>query len=284
MHNLMILVALAIACGIRLYVPSIHHRSWQRSLFSFLFPPLFLLMTSLAVICMGCEGEMLGLPATRISYLLAIIFLLVALGRLIQLSYQAWSSGRAIEHYPQKTISGQLARIVDIEFPYSAQIGFWNSQLLMTQGLIDALDAEHLAAVLAHEKAHYNHRDTFWFFWLEWLRSSTSWLPNTNILWQELLFLREIRADRTASKTVDTLLLAESLLIVAWKVNLASPFDFSNRICVAFHEISYQNRLLERVNLILDAPESSFEFSWYNWTSLFCSLMPFFTLPLHDVI
>lgn len=283
MHNIMMLVALVIACGIRLCDSPNTQKNWQRSLFFFLFPPLFLLMTSLAVVCMGYKGEMLGLPASWLSYFLAVVFLVFSGFRFIQLSYQAWIAQQEIERHPQKWVVDRYARIIDTEFPYSAQIGFWNSELIMTQGLLDILNAEHLEAVLAHEKAHYNYRDTFWFFWLEWLRSLTSWLPHTETLWQELLFLREIRADQAASKTVDPLLLAESLLFVAQQVKLVSPFNFSNQICVAFHEVSYQNRLLERVNLILDDPESSsFEFSWYNWTSLFCSLMPFFTLPLHD--
>lgn len=283
MHSLMMLIALGIACGIRLNVPPIAQKTWQRSLFFFLFPPLFLLMTSLAVLCMGYQGEMLGLKASWFSYLFAIVFLSFAAFKLIQLFYQAGLAQQEIQKHPQKLIVDQFARIIDTEFPYSAQIGFWNSELIITQGLINILDSEHLDAVLAHEKAHYNYRDTFWFFWLEWLRCLTFWLPKTEILWQELLFLREIRADQRASKMVDSLLLVESLLMVAQQVNLISPFNFSNRICVAFHEVCAQNRLLERVNLILDEPESSsFEFNWYHWTILFCSLMPFFTLPLHD--
>jgi Zn-dependent protease with chaperone function len=283
MHSLMMLVALGIACVIRFCELSITSKSWQRSLFSFLFPPLFLLMTSLAVICMGYQGEMLGLPASWLSYLLAVAFLGFAGFRLLHLAYQVYLSTREIQNYPQQKIAGQNARIIDTEFPYSARMGFWHSELVITQGLIDSLDSEHLEAVLAHEQAHHHYRDTFWFFWLEWLRSLTAWLPNTERLWQELLFLREIRADQTASRTVDPLLLAESLLLVAQQVNVVSPFNFSHQVCTAFHEASSKNRLLERVDLILDNPESSsFEWSWYDWTSLFCSLMPFITLPLHD--
>ncbi len=45
------------------------------------------------------------------------------------------------------------------------------------------------------------HRDTFWFFWLGWLGRIVPFLPNTEILWQELLTLREIRAAPWAKKT-----------------------------------------------------------------------------------
>lgn len=282
MHSLMMLLALWIACGFRMSVPPLTQKTWASSLFFFLFPPLILLMTSLAVLYMGYHGEMLGLKADWLSYVFAIIFLSFAGFKLIQLFDQAWIAQQELRKHPQTLVGNQFARMIDTEFPYSAQIGFWNSELMMTQGIVNLLDAEHLEAVLAHEKAHYNYRDTFWFFWLEWLRSFTAWLPNTQVLWQELLFLREIRADQRAAQSVDSLILAESLLIVAEQVNRVSPFNFSHQICVAFHQ-GDQSRLLERVNLILDEPASaSFQLSWYTWTILLGSLMPFFTLPFHD--
>ena len=94
--------------------------------------------------------------------------------------------------------------------------------------MLDALDRPHLDAVLAHEQAHVYYRDTFWFFWLGWIRSFTIWLPNTEAVWQELLLLRELRADRQATEQVDFLLLAESLLIVAQNPLLASPAISAN--------------------------------------------------------
>lgn len=283
MHSLMILMALGTAFGLRLTIPpATAKKSWQRSLFFFLFPSLILLMTALAVICMGYHGEMLGLKADWLSYLLAIAFLGFAGFKLIQLLLQTLRTRQELKRHPQALVGDQVARMIETDFPYSAQVGLWDSELVMTQGLVNLLDSEHLAAVLAHEKAHHNYRDTFWFFWLEWLRSVTCWLPKTDELWHELLFLREIRADQKASQSVDSLLLAEALLIVVEQVKQISPFNFSPLSGVAFHE-SNQNRLLERVNLILDEPQSgSFTLSWYNWTLLLSSLMPFFTLPLHD--
>lgn len=283
MHLLMIITAIGLACLIR-FLPLASTTSWQQKwqqvLFSFLFPPLLLLTTAIAVICMGYHGQMLGLQASWYSYSLAIGFLTVAVIFLVKLSYQGYNSLQTIYSYPQTTIAQKQARIINTSFPYCAQIGFWQPQLVISQGLIDSLDQEHLQAVLAHENAHHQYHDTFWFFWLGWLRFSTNWLPNTEKLWQELLFLREVRADQIASHYVDSLLLAESLLIVNKNIYELSHFSDSE-ICAAFHDCLSQNRLQERIdNLLTDVNISSSSLDW-NWLYLTLVFLPLMTIPLH---
>ena len=80
-------------------------------------------------------------------------------------------SARKFSTYQRQPIVGKTARILETDFLYSAQIGFWQSELVVSQGLLKSLDSEHLNAVLAHEQAHVYYRDTFWFFWLGWLRT-----------------------------------------------------------------------------------------------------------------
>jgi Zn-dependent protease with chaperone function len=96
---------------------------------------------------------------------------------------------------------GEHSRVLDNPIPFSALIGFWQPELIVSQGLLNTLDQDHLEAVFKHEQGHYYYRDTFWFFWLGWVRSISAWLPNTEALWQELLLLREMRADRWAGST-----------------------------------------------------------------------------------
>ena len=145
----------------------------------------------------------------------------------------------------------------------------------MSQGLIAALDSEHLSAVIAHEQAHVQYRDTFWFFWLGWIRSFSFWLPNTEALWQELLLLRELRADRKASESVDFLLLAESLLFVA-----KAPFD-SPVGCVSLNDAQIGDRLNERIDSLLDTTKSIPSNRWHNWSWLCLLFLPLLTIPLH---
>ncbi|MCZ8188683.1 MAG: M56 family metallopeptidase [Microcystis sp. LE19-338.1B] len=282
MHGSMLLLALTIAIGLRWFLPS-YQRRWQTTLFFFLFPPLLLLMTVISVVCMGYRGQMLGYNSSLISYFSAIIWLVFALFCLIKLSYKTWQTHRDFSSYPLKKITAQKARVLALDFPYSARVGFWKSELIVTQGLLNLLDQEHLQAVLAHEQAHQEYHDTFWFFWLGWLRSMSSWLPNSENLWSELVFLRELRADKYASGQVDYLLLAESLLLVAEKVNQVAEINFSNSCCVALSDNSLNNRLLERIDALVESEKPELpRFNYQVWLLLSLSLAPFLLLPLHS--
>ena len=282
MHGSMLLLALTIAIGLRWFLPS-YQRRWQITLFFFLFPPLLLLMTVISVVCMGYRGQMLGYNSSLISYFSAIIWLVFAIFCLIKLSYQTWQTHRDFSSYPLKKITAQKARVLAVNFPYSARVGFWKSELIVTQGLLNLLDQEHLQAVLAHEQAHQEYHDTFWFFWLGWLRSMSSWLPNSENLWSELVFLRELRADKYASGQVDYLLLAESLLLVAEKVNQVAEINFSDSCCVALNDNSLNNRLLERIDALVESENPELpRFNYQVWLLLSLSLAPFLLLPLHS--
>ena len=182
MHFILILLTLGFAYAVRNlpYSPTgTWSQRWQKSLFLFLFSPLLLLMTALAVLSMGANGEMLGLKASWFSYSLALLFVGMALLTGLQFTGQLWQSQQRINTLSQEMVLGRTARILEDHFPYSAQVGFWQPQLVVSRGLLKMLDSDHLEAVLAHEQAHLNYRDTFWFFTLGWLRTFTAWLPQT---------------------------------------------------------------------------------------------------------
>ena len=281
MHLVMIIVAIALAWCVRLTniePTETWTERWQRSLFVFLFPPLLLLTTTLAVICMGFQGKMLGIQATWVSYAIALGFVAIAGVLLLKLGYQGYLAGKQVRTYSQQLVAGKTARILKTNFPYSAAIGFWQPELVISEGLLNSLDTAHLEAVLAHEEAHYYYRDTFCFFWLGWLRSTTSWLPNTEALWQELLLLREVRADRRAAQQVDGLLLAESLLMVAKAPLMRSPPE---PFAATFSCAVPRNRLAERIDALLAEPESSSSSTWYFWSGMLLVLLPLVTVVFH---
>ena len=248
---------------------------WQRTLFLFCFPPLLLLITAMTVLYMGCHGAMLGVKAGSIGCIISGSLLLWIGGCAVWLAYKSDRSLRRLRTYQLKAVGGVNARIIDLDLPYSAQIGFWHSELTISRGLLTTLDSEHLAAVIAHEQAHVYYRDTFWFFWLGWIRSFSFWLPNTEALWQELLLLRELRADRRAAKSVDFLLLAESLLAVA-KAPLECPVGY-----ISFNDAQIGDRLNERIDSLLKPQEPLENNSWYSLSWLCLLLMPLLTIPLH---
>lgn len=250
-------------------------KRWYKTLFLFCFPGLLMLTTAITVLYMGCHGEMLGVKAGSVGCFISGGLILFASACLLKLAIQGDRSIRQVGNYPLHAVGNTTARILEFELPYSAQIGFWKSELVISRGLLTTFDREHITAVIAHEQAHVEYRDTFWFFWLGWIRSFSFWLPNTELLWQELLLLRELRADRKAAESVDFLLLAESLLAVA-KAPLESPVG-----CVSLNDAQIGDRLQERIDSLLNQTESVPDNRWQNWSWLCLLIMPLLTIPLH---
>jgi Zn-dependent protease with chaperone function len=220
---------------------------------------------------------MIGLHADWFSYCLVLGCVGFAIGFGLRLATEGWQSLRQIRSYPQINLDCKPARLLDSSVPYSAQIGFWQPELVVSQGLLRTLKPEHLQAVLVHEQAHHYYRDTFWFFWLGWLRRITAWLPNTEALWQELLVLREIRADRWAASRVDALLVAESLLLV-----VSDPMMASESFSAAFSRATPINRLQERIDALLAEPESPSPASSWAWSWVLIALLPLVAVPFHS--
>ncbi|TAF03777.1 MAG: M56 family peptidase [Nostocales cyanobacterium] len=278
MHLLMIIAAVTVACWLR-YSGSIPqgnwHLRWQRALFLFLFPPLLIFMTLTAVMCMGTQGTMGGMYTDSFSYLLSFIFLGLFNILGLKLAFQGWKSVKSLRECPQLNLAGKQARLLQTGALFAGQMGFWQPQLVVSQGLLQTLSDEHLESVLAHEQGHYQYRDTFWFFWLGWVRSCTAWLPNTELLWQELLMLRELRADNYAASQVDPLILAESLLLVVSNQPLASE------VCCAALGSSGVDRLEQRIDALLTPPETISEAKLQSWHIFLLAFLPLLTVVFH---
>lgn len=285
MHLLMILSALSLAWLCRTYgyrwLESKRDQwtwaqRWQGNLLVFLWSPLLLLMTAIAVLYMGPQGHMVWVRENGWSYGIAAVFVGVAACLNLKLLMEGWSSLQRIYACPQTRIQGHSAYQIDHALPYAAQVGFWQSELVITKGLVQVLSADQLAAVLVHEQAHQQYRDTFWFFWCGWLRRLTAWLPHSTELWQELLLLRELRADQWAAQQVDPLVLAESLLLM---VN-PYPAEFAENICAAM-QTATGHRLSERIDALLDPRETApLSYSW-TWSGLLVTAAPLLTIPFH---
>jgi hypothetical protein len=280
MHLLMIFIAICLAWYLRSKEPYPREswtERWQRSLLLFLFPPLLLLMTAASILCMGPEGQMVELWDGWLSYELALGFFGWAGINCLKVAIQGHRSVQQVRTYPQIDIGSKSARLLNTSALFACQIGFWQPDLVVSQGLLQTLDREHLEAVLTHEQAHYHYRDTFWFFWLGWLRSYTAWLPNTEALWEELLALRELRADYWAATQVDSLLLAESLLLVVSEKPMVSEV-----ICAEFSAAAPQNRLTERIEALLAEPEEAHQPNLWFWMWLLWAFLPLFAVPFHS--
>lgn len=285
MHLIMILTALGLA-GVWRYKYSFYSQStwnqrWHQVLLLFLLPPLLMTMTAVSVLYMGADDKpMFWQWQGRFSYLVVSGLLGLAVISLLKLAYQSWQLRQRIRACPQITLLGKRSRVVNNPLPFSALVGFWQPELIVTEGLLGTLDREHLEAVFQHEQGHYYYRDTFWFFWLGWVRSYTAWLPRTEALWQELLLLREIRADYWAAQQVDPLLLAESLLKVVSTV--AVPPD---SCCAAFSCAAERSAKGDRTSIRIDAllaPEPLEQpTNLWSWSWLLLAFLPLVVVPFH---
>ncbi|KAM3115444.1 M56 family metallopeptidase [Phormidesmis sp. 146-33] len=283
MHLILLLSALSAAFGVRYISLNAQPTTrWNRILGLFLFSPLLLLTTAIAILCMGPRGQMVRWWEGWGSYGLAIGFLSLAIILGIRLLIEGRRSLQKIRQCPLVEVSGRTARLIENPTPFVAQIGFWQPELVVSNGLLTSLDNEHLAVVFVHEQGHFYYRDTFWFFWLGWLRRLTTWLPQTEALWQELLILRELRADRWATQTVDNLLLAEALLSV-----VSAPQIQPEDLCASFSSAVVRNRLEERIDALLDESDWSIEGQSFaghfkkSWLWLLLVLLPLVVVPFH---
>lgn len=278
MHLLMVLAAVAVAVGLRsrhLPVPTGRDR-WRRAIVQLVCPALLWIATAIAVVCMGTSGQMVWWGTGRSSYVLSVGFLLFAIGcilvRALKLQIALWNLRRT----PVRNVLGYRCRVLDDDLLFSAQVGGWNPELTVTQGLLDRLDDDRLAAVLAHEEGHRVYRDTFWFFWLGLCRQITAVLPHTEAIWQDLLLLRELRADGWAAQQVDELLLAESLLEV-----VRSPLRETESFQAAFSCAAPRSRLEQRIDALLSGSSPTLAFGWQGLLPLMWALLPLATVPFH---
>jgi Zn-dependent protease with chaperone function len=279
MHLILLGLATSLAFGVRWAWKRSSgdwNTRWQLTLGTFLFSPLLLLVSAIAIIWMGPLGRMVRWWEGWGSYGLATGFLSVAVILAVQLAIEAQRSLLQVRQLPQQEVQATSVRLLENPTPFMAQVGFWNPELVMSDGLLETLDEEHLAVALMHESAHHYYRDTFWFFWLGWLRRLTSWLPNTESLWQELMILREMRADRWAAQHVDRLLLAEALLsVVSASQVAAEPW------LAALSDAGVSNRFTERIDALLDETDSQANQNGWAWIGLAIVLLPLFMVPFH---
>ncbi|MGI0490451.1 M56 family metallopeptidase [Alkalinema pantanalense CENA528] len=278
MHELLLGATLTSALLIRLCWQPTEQLSdyrWHRSLVAFLLPPLLLLSSAIAILCMGPFGSMMHHQENWVSYAIAAGFGLAAIAVMVYLLIQAQHTLHNLRQNTPTQVLDRPAWLLETSLPFIAQIGFWNPELVVSQGILATLDTEHLDAVLTHEQAHHHYRDTFWFFWLGWLRRLTIWLPKTQELWLELLTLRELRADAWAAQQVDPLLLAESLVTL-----VRAPMEQPEFGAALNSEICH-DRLGERIEALFSPSVDLLGWDWRSLGWTIVCLMPLLLIPFH---
>ncbi len=253
MHLGLLLLTIVVALAVRWrWQPGLGTWSqrWWWAVLALCCPGLGLFSATIAILGMGHHGTMLGWTVgpmgCRISQLVLVSSLMVGLYGVFQASWTTWRW----RQYPLIQLpQGRPARLVDATMPLAAQVGFWRSALIVSRGWLDQLSSEEQAMVLAHEQAHAHYRDPLFFWLLGLMRRLTGWLPCTQALWQELLLLREIRADRWAAQQAQPLAVAELLIKISRQTALGNAAMAP--IMVSFSDPSEMDRLEQRVDALL---------------------------------
>jgi Zn-dependent protease with chaperone function len=246
------------------------------SSFSFLVAPLLFVSTTIVVLLMGCNGEMWMMPVGWLGFAMSFLFLVFCLLSLFCHCRDLVRSVQKTKELPLHVYQLKERRIcfrlLDHDLPFAGLVGLVNPQLVLSRGLLDLLDQDHIEAVVCHEEAHRFYRDNFWFFWWNYLKQITAWLPRTEKLWQHLLLERELRADRKAGEKVDPLDIAEALLQIIQQGNGLIVGG-----AVPFFE---QERLEQRIDALLSPRPQGFN-RREILLSILVALLPLFYLPFH---
>jgi Zn-dependent protease with chaperone function len=281
MHGLLLALAMTSAIGVRLLwrAPSCGHwnQRWIAAMFTFALPPLLLLTSAIALLWMGPQGMGISVWEGWGTYGSAIGFLVAAVSIASIQSFQATQELGKLRQYPAASLisTRTIARILPMDLPFVAQVGLWNPEIVLSRGILEALTTEQLRSVLAHEKAHAIYHDTFWFFCFGVLRRLTPWLPSTDRLWQELLLLRELRADRVAAQTTDPLVLAEALVTLVRSPMVQSDWS------ATLHPQLLDDRFSERIDAILAAEPLVPIPGWLMGAIVVAGILPLMMVPFH---
>jgi Zn-dependent protease with chaperone function len=136
-----------------------------------------------------------------------------ALGRLARL-------GRVPSPSKVRAAAAGLGSGLDIEVvgsgePFAVTYGLLRPRILVSSGLAGALGVKGIAAVLAHERHHVQHRDPLRLLAFRVAAGYGCWLPASRWLARRLALRRELAADLAAARWTSRADLAGALLKLA---------------------------------------------------------------------
>lgn len=97
---------------------------------------------------------------------LFLIFMVYGLGVIalcVRLSLVQWKLARLVASSQVATIAGQMVRITDQTI---SPLAFGKDSIVLPRGLLCQLNADQIALIIAHEKAHLKRLDTLYFLFL----------------------------------------------------------------------------------------------------------------------
>lgn len=268
-------------------------RQWQGTIVSLILPGVLLLSSVVAILVMGHHGRMWGVPVDGMPCLLAKVGIGWGILQGFLLGVQQWKLRRwlgtlpllAPDELPRDVFpAGAIVHYLEVPHITAGQTGLFQSRIVVSQGLLE-LPTEKIQAVLAHEQAHFHYRDNLWELGISWLRQIGAWLPGSDRLWQDLLLLRECRADAYAAQSIDPLVLAETL-VLAVRSTLPESNTFS-LACIglqtASDRVAYRVESLLQVEVDPHQQDADFAFNLVTIGSIIIGLLPLGTIAFHHL-
>lgn len=131
-------------------------------------------------------------------------------------------------------------------------VGVRHPKILLSQDLIDGLEGEELAAIVAHELSHIQSRDVSVVFLAGLFRDMIAWNPIAHIAYRRLTSDREMEADRRAAELTGSPLAVASGLLKMYEI-VKGRRPCTGRIALAFLRPS--GRIARRVSHLLDVAD-----------------------------
>ena len=114
--------------------------------------------------------------------------------------------------------------LVTSRYPLSFVWGYLRSKLVVSTGLLNALSAEELAALLEHEAAHHKRRDNLSKWLLSVCRYSSPVFPLNGLLYQWWGEQVEMVCDEVAARQTSSPVEIAGALVRLRRLTLARPF------------------------------------------------------------
>lgn len=169
--------------------------------------------------------------------------------------------------------------VSDAQLPIAFASGIRRPRIYLSAGLLALLSDDELLAVLCHEWAHVQRRDTLWMFLIRLQRDMLWFVPSSHLAWQNILRSQDEACDQMAATlTGQPLTLARAL------VKLAAVRPAARQpALIAAHPFMLlgappRRRVLQMIRLHAQAPGQRKLVAWTTGL-LACTLLVLASLP-----
>jgi len=204
-------------------------------------------------ICIDATGRLLSHPLKHWPSILAAVLLLAATVRVVVAAFLVARDGRRARP-PRDRFPGEehtlrehfglvpsSVRLLPFDGPVAFTTGLLRPVIVVSDGLMRALDPEERSAVLAHERAHASRRHAAALSAARIIARAFGSMPGVRVSVEFLATALEAQADDQATSSVgDPLIVARALATTA-RLSLERPAAV---VGVAGGELSYRIRRL----------------------------------------